>query len=95
MILPSDLCVADPDPPINLGYMCGVEDADGRGSYSTESDDGESYAPPPPPALGCGRSAIGFGKSILTTSLLCITFVMCAAAAPLAAFSPMASINTK
>ncbi|KAK3245351.1 hypothetical protein CYMTET_45077 [Cymbomonas tetramitiformis] len=68
MILASDICVADPDPPINLGYMCGIGDVDGRGGYSTESDDGESYAPPPPPALGCGRSAIGFGNSIHTLS---------------------------
>ncbi|KAK3287769.1 hypothetical protein CYMTET_4723 [Cymbomonas tetramitiformis] len=52
-------------------------------TYATSDDDDEDASVTPPrPRYGCGNAIPGFGRSLLTSSLVCALFVICATAAP-------------
>ncbi|KAK3274847.1 hypothetical protein CYMTET_16986 [Cymbomonas tetramitiformis] len=52
-------------------------------TYAACDDDGEDASVAPPrPRYGCGNAIPGFGRSLLTSSLVCALFVICATAAP-------------
>ncbi|KAK3238878.1 hypothetical protein CYMTET_51147 [Cymbomonas tetramitiformis] len=52
-------------------------------TYATSDDDDEDASVAPPrPRYGCGDAIPGFGRSLLTSSLVCALFVICATAAP-------------
>ncbi|KAK3250441.1 hypothetical protein CYMTET_40171 [Cymbomonas tetramitiformis] len=52
-------------------------------TYATSDDDDEDASVAPPrPRYGCGNAIPGFGRSLLTSSLVCALFVICATAVP-------------
>ncbi|KAK3249460.1 hypothetical protein CYMTET_41117 [Cymbomonas tetramitiformis] len=52
-------------------------------AYATgDGDDEDASVVPPRPRYGCGNAIPGFGRSLLTSSLICALFVICATAAP-------------
>ncbi|KAK3235992.1 hypothetical protein CYMTET_53841 [Cymbomonas tetramitiformis] len=77
------LSAPDPDPPLALHRM-GSAVSVGAGT-GDESDDDDGVLPSPQPAIGCGRPPIGFGRSALTSLLVCTLFILGATAVPLTA----------
>ncbi|KAK3264559.1 hypothetical protein CYMTET_26711 [Cymbomonas tetramitiformis] len=76
----------EPAPSMNL--LSAVEEPERvmdykPATYTTSDDDDEDASVTPPrPRYGCGNAIPGFGRSLLTSSLVCALFVICAAAAP-------------
>ncbi|KAK3272079.1 hypothetical protein CYMTET_19601 [Cymbomonas tetramitiformis] len=76
----------EPTPNMNLlstindpGHMMNYEAA----AYATSDDDEEAASVAlPQPRYGCGSGIPRFGRSLLTSSLMCALFVICATAAP-------------
>ncbi|KAK3252878.1 hypothetical protein CYMTET_37839 [Cymbomonas tetramitiformis] len=73
-------------PGINL--LSAVEAPEHMVSYepatgdTSDDDDEDASVALPRPRYGCGGGIPGFGRSLLTSSLVCALFVICTAAAP-------------
>ncbi|KAK3286956.1 hypothetical protein CYMTET_5513 [Cymbomonas tetramitiformis] len=76
----------DPAPRMNL--LSAVETPERVKDYkpatyaASDDDDEDASVAPPRPRYGCGNAIPGFGRSLLTSSLVCALFVICATAAP-------------
>ncbi|KAK3242292.1 hypothetical protein CYMTET_48012 [Cymbomonas tetramitiformis] len=83
------IALGAPDgPPVSMNMLSAVEAPEGVVGYEPATyatgDDGDEDASvkPAQPRYGCGRGIPDFGKSFLTSSLVCALLVICAAAAP-------------
>ncbi|KAK3238528.1 hypothetical protein CYMTET_51469 [Cymbomonas tetramitiformis] len=79
---------APDEPPVRMNMLSAIEAPESVMNYEpaayATSDDGDEDASvePPQPRYGCGRGIPGFGRSFLTSSLVCALFVIYATAAP-------------
>ncbi|KAK3284649.1 hypothetical protein CYMTET_7712 [Cymbomonas tetramitiformis] len=79
---------APDEPAANMNLLSAVEAPERvmdykPATYATSDDDDEDASMAPPrPRYGCGNAIPGFGRSLLTSSLVCALFVICATAAP-------------
>ncbi|KAK3264696.1 hypothetical protein CYMTET_26577 [Cymbomonas tetramitiformis] len=86
------IALGAPDgPPVSMNLLSAVEATESvvgyePATYATSDDDDEDASVAlPQPRYGCGRGIPGLGRSLLTSSLVCALFVICATAAPHAA----------
>ncbi|KAK3264501.1 hypothetical protein CYMTET_26764 [Cymbomonas tetramitiformis] len=76
------------DPAASMNLLSAVETPERvidyePATYATSDDDDEDASVTPPrPRYGCGNGIPRFARSLLTSSLVCALFVICAAAAP-------------
>ncbi|KAK3279015.1 hypothetical protein CYMTET_13076, partial [Cymbomonas tetramitiformis] len=80
---------ADLPPAAGMNLLSAVETPERVKDYkpatyaASDDDDEDASVAPPRPRYGCGNAIPGFGsRSLLTSSLVCALFVICATAAP-------------
>ncbi|KAK3266410.1 hypothetical protein CYMTET_24967 [Cymbomonas tetramitiformis] len=75
----------DPEPHVRNNMMSAVTQPTDSDRYATSTGEEDIAPSRPQPSPGCGRPIPGFDRSLLTSSMVCALFLICATAAPLTA----------
>ncbi|KAK3246664.1 hypothetical protein CYMTET_43802 [Cymbomonas tetramitiformis] len=67
----------DPEPYVHMNMLSAAVQHESGDGYATGDTGDEDVAPQQPPArIGCGVPVAGFGRSFLTSSLVCALFII-------------------